>query len=508
MFPVRIRAGALAIALAAGPALSQAATFVVTNTGDAGAGSLRQAILDANANPGLDQIHFNIPGAGPHTILVSSDLPGVTSPVLIDGYTQPGSAVNTNAIVTNAQLKIELRPDPATPSARGLTFLVGSEGSTVRGLVINRFPSAQISVTRGSPDCVITGNFIGTDPTGTVAYPSQPGTRTGISVSGERCRIGGPARADRNLVSGLSGTGIHVGGAHVVIQGNLVGTRANGGGALGNGTGIGIGSIGQGSHPREVVIGGNNVGSQTPRNVVSGNLLSGIRIYSGEGHRIQGNIIGAAALPLGPVPNGEAGIRITTANRILIGSFDPGSISNHISGNTGPGVHISGNPSNTDSPQDITIAGNFISGNGGLAIDLAIGITGVTPNDPLDADEGPNRLTNFPVLTSVSYTGTRTRLRGTLSAEPSSTYYIDLYRVSTCDPSGHGGGGAYFGYISVNTGPDGEGQFEFEVEEILDSGFATATATQGPGKNGPTSEFSPCFPLGDRLFANGFEVAP
>src|SRR5690606_18001641 len=175
MFPVRIRAGA-------------------------------QAILDANANPGLDQIHFNIPGAGPHTILVSSDLPGVTSPVLIDGYTQPGSAVNTNAIATNAQLKIELRPDPATPSARGLTFLVGSEGSTVRGLVINRFPSAQISVTRGSPGCVITGNFIGTDPTGTVAYPSQPGTRTGISVSGERCRIGGPARADRNLVSGLSGT--------------------------------------------------------------------------------------------------------------------------------------------------------------------------------------------------------------------------------------------------------------------------------------------------------------
>src|SRR5690606_14746899 len=80
MFPVRIRAGALAIALAAGPAPSQAATFVVTNTGDAGAGSLRQAILDANANPGLDQIHFNIPGAGPHTILVSSDLPGVTSP--------------------------------------------------------------------------------------------------------------------------------------------------------------------------------------------------------------------------------------------------------------------------------------------------------------------------------------------------------------------------------------------------------------------------------------------
>ncbi len=42
--------------------------FTVTNTDDSGPGSLRQAILDANANPGADLITFNIPGAGPHTI--------------------------------------------------------------------------------------------------------------------------------------------------------------------------------------------------------------------------------------------------------------------------------------------------------------------------------------------------------------------------------------------------------------------------------------------------------
>ena len=47
---------------------AQAATFTVTNTSDSGAGSLRQAILDANANPGLDTIAFDIPGAGVHTI--------------------------------------------------------------------------------------------------------------------------------------------------------------------------------------------------------------------------------------------------------------------------------------------------------------------------------------------------------------------------------------------------------------------------------------------------------
>src|SRR5262249_34361370 len=38
-------------------------TFVVTNTLDSGLGSLRQAILDANAHPGADDIEFDIPAS-------------------------------------------------------------------------------------------------------------------------------------------------------------------------------------------------------------------------------------------------------------------------------------------------------------------------------------------------------------------------------------------------------------------------------------------------------------
>ena len=70
-----------------------AATFTVTNTNDSGAGSLRQAILDANANAGLDTIAFNIPGAGVHTITPATPLDTITDPVTIDGYTQLGSSV-------------------------------------------------------------------------------------------------------------------------------------------------------------------------------------------------------------------------------------------------------------------------------------------------------------------------------------------------------------------------------------------------------------------------------
>ena len=66
-------------------------TFTVTNTNYSGPGSLRQAILDANASPSSDAIAFSIPGLGPHTIQPLSALPTITDPVTIDGYTQPGS---------------------------------------------------------------------------------------------------------------------------------------------------------------------------------------------------------------------------------------------------------------------------------------------------------------------------------------------------------------------------------------------------------------------------------
>ena len=82
--------------------------FVVTNTNDSGTGSLRQAILNANANPGLDTITFDIPGTGVQTISPASALPTITDPVVIDGYTQPGASPNTLAVGDNAVLLIDV----------------------------------------------------------------------------------------------------------------------------------------------------------------------------------------------------------------------------------------------------------------------------------------------------------------------------------------------------------------------------------------------------------------
>jgi hypothetical protein len=501
-----IPACALAICQGAG-----AATFTVSNSADSGAGSLRAAITAANTNPGPDTIAFDIPGAGPHAIAVLSSLPGINSPVLIDGYSQPGAGPNSGAIGSNAQIRIEL-VGPATAGVSSLILLVGSTGSTIRGLAINRFSGSQLTATGGGSNCVITGNFIGTDPSGTIAYPSGPGTRTGITVAGAGCRIGGTARADRNVVSGVSGTGIFVGNADVTIQGNLVGTTASGGGALGNSCGITVGNAipaPGASLISNVLIGGENVGASLPRNVISGNSRCGIEVNASEDVRIEGNIIGLAAFPIVAIANAGPGIQVGRAQRVRIGTVITGETSNTIGGNAGPGVLITGPASNAEGPQDVMVVGNFIQGNDGLAIDLAVGTaTGVTANDPLDADVGPNTLQNFPELTAVTYSATQTIVQGRLQSEPSRLFFIDVYTATSCHPSGHGGGAAYRGFTSTTTSAAGVGTFSLVIDEILDEGFATATATAGPELIGPTSEFSTCLKLGDVIFANGFQPLP
>ncbi len=106
---------------------------VVTNTLDSGPGSLRQAILNVNAKTGGGKVVFGIPGSGPHTIRPISPLPLVTKTVRIDGYTQPGSSVNTLPFAngTNAVLKIEI--DGTNLGSEGTTASVFAEAIALCG---------------------------------------------------------------------------------------------------------------------------------------------------------------------------------------------------------------------------------------------------------------------------------------------------------------------------------------------------------------------------------------
>ena len=106
---------------------SAATTFTVTNTNNSGAGSLRQAILDANSNPGTDSITFNI-GSGLQTIALTSELPGITDPVVIDGTTQPG--------FSGIPL-IEIDATNASPLPNAPVLFINASNTTVRSLILN-----------------------------------------------------------------------------------------------------------------------------------------------------------------------------------------------------------------------------------------------------------------------------------------------------------------------------------------------------------------------------------
>src|SRR5262249_5931879 len=123
-FPLAARV-LLILAALAFCAHASAATFTVTNTTDSGAGSLRQAILDANGGgAGPHTIAFDIPGSGVHTIAVSSALPtsSVSGGLTVDGTTQPGYAGTPLIAIACANVGVF-----------GFTF---TTGGTIRGLSI------------------------------------------------------------------------------------------------------------------------------------------------------------------------------------------------------------------------------------------------------------------------------------------------------------------------------------------------------------------------------------
>src|SRR5262249_47446577 len=165
---------------------------------DSGAGTLRQAILDANANPGADTIAFNIVGSGVHTIAPATPLDAITEAVTIDGYTQPGSSANTNPVGEglNTVLQIEL----AGTSTAGSGLEVHAPNVTIRGLVINRFTQGHVNG-NGSFDhshMTVEGCFLGTTPDGLTAYEGG----TSLYARAPDFHIGGLSPAQRNLIAG------------------------------------------------------------------------------------------------------------------------------------------------------------------------------------------------------------------------------------------------------------------------------------------------------------------
>jgi len=484
--------------LAAGPL--GAATFTVTTTADSGAGSLRQAITDANSSAGPHTIQFAIPGSGVHTISLLTPLPAITQTTTIDGYTQPGSSPNSLPFPQglNAVIAIEISGQslPLNLDAAGLKIEAG--GTVVRGLAINRCQIVGIRVPAGAGDGIqIKGNFIGTAPDG-VSVPRGIGVARqnfGIFIlGGVGHQIGGADPADRNLVSGnnfeegnAEGTGIAVGETvddipTATILGNVVGVDKNLTVSLPNGGGI---NTSTGTQP--IQIGGSGPGEG---NIVSGNASLGIYATTrGALITIRGNIVGTDGGATRNLGNRAGGIVVSTGHDMegaVIGGIGPGE-ANVIAYNGGrPGFYSSGVAILSFTSNRVTVRGNRIFGNAsrGFAPDAA-----PAPNDPLDADTGANNLQNSPLITSVDY-GPPTVVHATLLAAPSTTFDVDFYANPACvtRPTAYLQGQDYVGSTSVTTNASGTAAIDFPLASPLAVGQGVTAMATDP--DGNTSEHS------------------
>ena len=458
-----------------------ATTFTVTTASDDRDDScdatcpLRAAISTSNVTPGpgANTIEFDIPGSGVQTITPISALPTITRPVVIDGYTQPGASPNTLATGNNAALKIELNGTNAGSDALLITHTSGS--STIKGLVINRFGEG-ISITGDTVGNRIEGNFIGTDPTGTI---DRGNTDDGVNISNGASEnvVGGTTPAARNVISGNACNAVWVSNATGnSIQGNYIGTDKTGTKSLTNGDGF-FGCT-------AVVINGssgNTVGGTTAgaRNVISGNASDGVGIFGNSpNNKVLGNRIGTTANGTGTLGNGEAGVLIQGLNN-SVGNGTAGG-SNTIAFNGEDGVEV-------QSGTGHEISRNSIFSNTGLGIDLGGGFedaAGKTANDPGDIDPGANGLQNSPVLASAKTVSGKTTVTGKLNSTPGKTFKVQFYS----NPSGDEGK-KFIGEKSVTTDAStGNASFTFSPATAVPVGQTiTATATD-PGNN--TSEFS------------------
>ncbi len=361
--------------------------FTVTTTAATGAGSLEQAIQDADAdtvNPNADVIGFAItPSSATYVIsLPSGGLSPITRPVLLYANSQPGYA-GTPIVVL----------DGTGVSGNGLVLAAGSDGSAISGLDIIDFSGDGMEVDSGGN--VVQSNYVGVQTDGMTTAANSDG----IFIFGSNNTIGGTGAGTGNLISGNFGVGVVVSGGGAtgnVIAGNRIGTdftgtrtaahaQANGveivnapdntiGGSVsgdsnvisGNQDGIYL----AGSGTTGTIIVGNKIGTDITGTVALGNVFDGVEVgnapgnmiggtssgdanlISGnkygiflygsgtEGTTIAGNMVGTDVTGTVALPN-ATGIEVWQAPDNTIGGTGSG-YANLISGNTYSGIYLKG----------------------------------------------------------------------------------------------------------------------------------------------------------------------
>ena len=486
---------------------SDLGAITVTNTNDAGAGSLRQAIINSKTQNIPITINFNIPGGCPQLIELVTPLESVGKPqqTIIDGYTQPGASRSTTQVGFNGTPCVFV-----SGKVNNVTYAMNNNNSgnqfKVSGLAFGGFTDTAIKIT-GTGAINIEGNAFG------LGLANQPAgwmaNKTNIRLEGGASNktIGGPNPGQRNLLNSATSYSVIISsGTNNQVVNNYIGLDDDGMTARGNQSGLRLDSSGnlvQGNYFAGntgngiVLIGGannnvikdNSIGRKHMLclincNYALGNAQFGISIGNGaSGNLIESNLI---------AHNGEDGIRIAPTPLDGSGSQRNRFLGNRIYSNGGMGIELQG----------MALAGGAPGPNGFL---------GPNPinTDPLELANETNAGQNAPTITSIVEGIGEATLTGNLQSRNGS-FLIEAFASDSCDSNGHGEGQNPVGNVSgvtigdATASSNGSVTFEIELdsEPIADHQKLTLIATDALGNS---SEFSACVPFRDALFAAGFE---
>jgi len=469
--------------------------FPVTTTADSGPGSLRQAILGANAATGVNTITFSIPGSGVHVIQPLSPLPTITGTVIIDGSTQTGY---------DGSPLVQLDGSLAGANSNGL-YITGG-GCTVEGLDIGGFAGTAIMLQTGGSN-VIVNDYLGTEIPGPMADSNQ----------GDGLAIYGGSANNQVVQNVISANGITNGardgfaGVYVadpgtngnVFTGNFIGTNLTGTAALGNG-GVGI-YIANGAQNTRIGTNGNGVDDAAERNIISANAYQGIAIQgtaSGAnttGTVVAGNYIGTNAAGTAALPNGNDGVFVyggAQDTRIGVngGDVDAAAEGNLISGNAFQGVALSDPGTNNN-----VVAGNLIG-------------TDVTGTAALPNGDGGIDILNGASSNRIGFDGTSSAAvavleRNVISGNGSTAGYAGIFLSgvgtdlnvvagnylgvdSSGDrPLGNSGVGVYLANGAENNriGSDGSGVADASKANVISANAYQGVAIQGTSSGANTT---------------------
>ncbi|MBL0162832.1 MAG: right-handed parallel beta-helix repeat-containing protein [Xanthomonadales bacterium] len=485
-------------------------TLTVTNTSDSGPGSLRQAIVDANANVDFSYINFNIPGPCPRVIApTSADLPAIVSGVRIDGWTQPGSASNTRTKGDNATRCIVLAG--GNGRSRGLQFNgTSNEQFWLQGVAFSGF-----SPTGGNGEALRIfggiGNLIRGNQFGATLSPGAGSlvlapSDTNIVLTGfSSSTVGGESPAHRNVIADARDRGVLITSVSVFsstgndIVDNLIGSYALEISAAGNNTGI------------KIQTSGNTVRENTIINNSQDGIL--LDVAAAQNNLIEYNRIGVRDTICtgilcfgGAAGNGRDGVLLS------FGPHDNLIYNNTIKNNTSAGIGI-GSSSGATSLRNWLI-GNALYNNG--AQGTAFNAYNGADNDASASNQDmANRGLNYPVITRA-YGGTRKGwVEGTL-ATTNGNYILDIFSSAEVDAGFPRGEAEVFHRsfysVAVSNAPSGQnGSASFRVPfsgsplQSLAGRVITLTAADNVGN---TSELSaPAAYLCDVIYAQAFDDA-